>query len=183
MIQEKISFQNDQGQALVGILRIPDGEGVFPAVIICHGIQANKDRELLVDIANALSYANFITVRFDFHGHGESQGLFEHFTISNAMKDLKAAVQFVERILPVNKKRIGVIGHSLGSIIALLYTPQDPNIKVLAAIASRASAQQVVRSHFNDHEILQWKKDGWILLEGKYKLNVAFYHDQDTHDC
>lgn len=182
MRRETLTFHNEAGQALVGILQIPDGIGPFPAVLLCHGFKGNKDRELMFDIANALTYRGFLTFRFDFHGHGESYGEFEHFTHSQALRDIKTAIDYLETLPQTDKSRMGIVGHSLGGMLAILHVPHDKRIKAVCSIAARADAQELVQSYFNDHEILQWKREGSILLQGQYKLNVTFLQDLEKHD-
>lgn len=46
-------------------------------VIVCHGFTGNMDSPLLTDLANDLVESGIGVVRFDFNGHGKSEGKFE----------------------------------------------------------------------------------------------------------
>ena len=41
---EKITFKNNKGQKLVGIIHIPNKKKKLPAVIICHGFKRTKEQ-------------------------------------------------------------------------------------------------------------------------------------------
>ncbi|HLC98623.1 MAG TPA: alpha/beta hydrolase, partial [Candidatus Nanoarchaeia archaeon] len=77
MITKRVEFENNNSEILQGVLRIPDEQGVFPAVIICHTFHDNKDNELIFSLWDDLSRAGFVCLRFDFSGRGESQGDFK----------------------------------------------------------------------------------------------------------
>ena len=46
-------------------------------VIIAHGFMGNKNEPLLKDIAENLLKKGVASIRFDFNGHGQSEGKFE----------------------------------------------------------------------------------------------------------
>ena len=58
-------------------------------MILCHGFTANCNTELLTDIANDLQSDGIASLRFDFNGHGKSEGQFQDMTVLNEIQDLK----------------------------------------------------------------------------------------------
>ncbi len=106
----KVSFLNKQKEKLIGIL---EGQGK-KGVVLLHGFTGNKAG--MNPFADFLR-DEFLTLRFDFSGNGESEGVFEEATYSKETDDALAAVDFM-------KKRgcasIALVGHSMGAAVALL---------------------------------------------------------------
>lgn len=183
MIQKPVTFRQEEVQ-LAGLLRLPDETGKFPAIILCHGLRGNKDREFMRDLAMELTYTGFATFAFDFFGHGESQGNFERMTITEELKDLDAAFQFVKTLPEIDAKRIAIVGHSLGGMISSLYVAEQykKEIKALGIIASYSDFQKAWSSFFNEDELLQWRKEGSILLQGSYPIRKDLLLDSEHYN-
>lgn len=180
MIQETVTIPTKGGYPLVGVLRIPEYTGTFPAVIICHGFLENKDRELLLDITNGISYARMITLRFDFSNHGESGGQPHHVTLSQQAKDIKAVIDFLETIQEVDKERIVIVGHDLGAMAAVV--ARDPRVKAYVTINMRSDTNGFVNSYFSDAEIREWKETKMYDCQEIHRLHVEFLHDLYKQD-
>ena len=58
------------------------------------------------------------SIRFDFNGHGRSDGLFEQMTVPNEIVDTKHVLEYVEHLDYVN--RIALAGHSQGGVVAAM---------------------------------------------------------------
>ena len=90
-MQEKISFKNESGLLLSGILHRPE-RPLDTAVIILHGFTGHKDANFLPELASYLESKGHIVMRFDLSGNGESEGKFEQGTWTKFSQDLKSAV-------------------------------------------------------------------------------------------
>lgn len=100
------------------ILQQPEmkkGEKV-PVVILCHGFAGNCHGRLFDDIVADLLNEGIATVKFDFNGHGESEGLFQDMTVLNEIEDLKKVVEWVKGQDWVES--ISLLGHSQGGVVA-----------------------------------------------------------------
>lgn len=105
---------------LSGVIQKPEikaGEKV-PTVLLLHGLAANQDYSVLKYIADSLQRHGIASVRFDFNGHGKSDGKFSGMTISNEIEDAEAVLDYVKTLPYVGK--IGVAGHSQGGVVAAL---------------------------------------------------------------
>lgn len=69
-----------------------------PIVIICHGFGGNRDRGTTCTIGHQLPTENIASIRFDFNGHGESEGRFEDMTVPNEIEDAKCVYQYVSTL-------------------------------------------------------------------------------------
>jgi hypothetical protein len=109
-----------------------------PAVILLAGSGAG-DRDgvlngvpMLAQLAGALADAGFLAVRYDRRGYGASGGRAESATLSDYAEDVRTVVKWLTMRKDVDPKRIAVVGHSEGAIIAMLAAGRE---KRLAAVA------------------------------------------------
>ena len=110
-----IWLDGDHGK-IFATLQTPDGQAKFPLMILCHGFNANKDYPLLKILADELETRGIASIRFDFNGHGKSDGDFQDMTIVNEIVDAKKVFDYV-RHLP-NVTSISIAGHSQGGVVA-----------------------------------------------------------------
>jgi alpha-beta hydrolase superfamily lysophospholipase len=113
----------------------------FPAVILVAG-SGPQDRNELVfgipifgQIANALADAGYLVVRYDKRGIAQSGGRAESATLNDYMEDLRAVVNYTSRRPDVDDKRIAVLGHSEGALVAMLAAAKDKRIAALMLVA------------------------------------------------
>ena len=88
------------GGKVRGYLR-PPGEGVGMVVVILHGWigYCAGPHRILYELAEALGEAGMGTVRFDFCGRGDSDGVYEDSTFSHAADDTRRVASYVRRRL------------------------------------------------------------------------------------
>ena len=100
MEQDKILFRNCRGDTLSGVLHHPEAEFCGASVILCHGMESNKNSDKLVLMSDALAARGILTLRFDFAYAGESSGKFEDITCSGEVNDLQAAYALIQNRQP-----------------------------------------------------------------------------------
>lgn len=84
--------------------------------IIMHGFMGNKYAPFLETIAHELIKRNIASVRFDFNGHGQSEGNFSQMTVPNEVEDAQAVYRYVRSLPWV--RNIALVGHSQGGVVA-----------------------------------------------------------------
>lgn len=113
----------------------------FNLVILMHGFTSNRGIEpdqLLYQLALRLAANNLATLRFDFNGHGTSDGKFEDMTVLNEISDGKAILDYARNIPGVEK--IYLLGHSQGGVVASMLAGYYPEkIAKLALLAPAAT--------------------------------------------
>ena len=87
-----------------------------PMVMLCHGFTGNKESKLLTLLADSLQANGIASIRFDFNGHGKSEGRKQHMTIEKEITDAKAILDYVQGLPYVSE--VGLLGHSQGGVIA-----------------------------------------------------------------
>jgi len=124
MSEEKVYFSNSKGQKLAGLLNVPEGEGPFNALVRAHGYGSSKDGS--TGSAFAEEFSDAVVFRFDFHGHGESEGDFSEVDAYQCVDDLKNAIEYVKSLDVVDK--IAVTGSSLGGLATTLAVAWHDNV-------------------------------------------------------
>src|SRR5688572_18374013 len=125
MSEEKISFTSSSGKTLAGTLHHPLDELSRGTVILCHGMDSNRNSEKLVNLGRALAIRGILTLRFDFAYVGQSSEKFEDITYSGEVDDLRAACSFMRDRYG---GKIGVLGSSMGGTVALLFAADEPDL-------------------------------------------------------
>lgn len=131
-----ITLERD-GLQLVGTREEPFGE-IYDMAIIFHGFTANRNTSLLKEITNSLLDENIASVRFDFNGHGDSDGKFENMTVLNEIEDANAILNYVKTDPHV--RNIYLVGHSQGGVVASMLAGLYPDlIKKVVLLAPAAT--------------------------------------------
>lgn len=88
-----------------------------PVVILMHGFMGNKADKggMLKDIADKLEQNGIASIRFDFNGHGESEGDFQFMTVMNEVEDAQKVVAYA-KAQPYTAN-VSLLGHSQGGVV------------------------------------------------------------------
>ena len=117
---EDIKIDGSVGK-LSAVIQVPDNlaEGQkCPVAILMHGFMGNKNGMLEKMTADKLEKLGVASVRFDFNGHGESDGEFKGMTVPNEIEDAKCVYEYVAS-LPFAGD-IAYTGHSQGGVVAAM---------------------------------------------------------------
>ncbi|MBP5190095.1 MAG: alpha/beta hydrolase [Bacteroidales bacterium] len=87
-----------------------------PMVILMHGIFSSKDVNPMPALAKGLAKEGIASIRFDFNGHGKSDGRMQDMTIEKELADARAIWDCVGKLPFV--EGVGLLGHSQGGVIA-----------------------------------------------------------------
>lgn len=112
-------------------------------VILGHGLTGNKERPLLVAIAEGLSARGWPCLRISFSGNGDSDGRFEDSNLTKQVDDLKAVLDNVPDYV-----RIAYAGHSMGAAVGVLAAATDLRIGVLVSLAGMTLTADFAQREF-----------------------------------
>lgn len=141
-------------------------------VIIGHGVTGNKDRPLLIALAEALAARGWPCLRISFAGNGSSGGEFAAATITKEVADLQAVLDTVP-----SDTRIAYIGHSMGAAVGLLTAVRDEKIAALVSLAGMVFTEDFFQSEFGEltpDQDCMWE-------EKSCPLSQAFADDMRLH--
>jgi fermentation-respiration switch protein FrsA (DUF1100 family) len=141
---EDVAFASEDGVALKGWLVKPAHARLpSPAVIICHGVGANKSD--FTELAAFLAQRGYFVLLFDFRAHGESGGRRTSLGY-HEQKDVLAALGFLKTRAEIDPKRIGVYGFSMGGSSAVLAAARSNGFRALVADSAFTSLKDQART-------------------------------------
>lgn len=130
---------------LPGTLTLPNGPGPFPAVMLVHGSGPNDRDEsigptkMFKDLAWGLASSGIAVLRYDKRSrvHGkEMSAQANGFTVNEEVdEDARTAVALLAKQPEIQPKRIFVVGHSLGGMMAPRIAEGDSQIAGLIIMA------------------------------------------------
>lgn len=143
--EEEVLYPNPAaGSTLGATVTFPKTGGPFPAVLLITGSgQQNRDEELLghkpfLVLADYLTRQGFAVMRVDDRGIGKSTGNFALSTTRDFAGDVKAGIAYLKTRKEIDPKKIGLLGHSEGGIIAPMVASEDPSIAFIVMMAGSA---------------------------------------------
>ena len=161
---EEVTVQA-KGFTLAGTLLLPKaGARPFPAVITITGSgQQTRDEPIPIpglekyrpmgQIAEALASRGIAVLRVDDRGVGASGGseTLMTATTSSFADDVRAEVAYLRSRSEIDPKRIALVGHSEGGIIAPMVASTDPQIVAIVLMAgSGKRGDQISIDQLND---------------------------------
>lgn len=176
MFEEKVSFSTSSGKTLAGTLHHPLDQIRRGTVILCHGMDSNRNSEKLIHLGRVLARRGIATLRFDFAYVGESSEKFADITYSGEVEDLRAACSFMRDRYA---GKIGVLGSSMGGTVALLFAAEEPDIAALVAIAAPVHPEAFPRRILNPEQLQRWRERGFTFYNGQ-RLNLTLLEDLET---
>jgi pimeloyl-ACP methyl ester carboxylesterase len=187
---EEVTFTNDKFNIkLAGTLTIPHGKGPFKAVIMITGSGAqNRNEELMghkpfMVIADYLSRNGIAVLRYDDRGVGGSQGKYSDATSADLATDAEAAFNFLNNNQKINNKKIGLIGHSEGGLIAPIIASTNHNIGFIVSLAGPGvTGQQIIVRQQQDIGRFSGEKESAIResIEINKKLYAVLRKEKDN---
>jgi fermentation-respiration switch protein FrsA (DUF1100 family) len=139
---EDVSIKNESaGVTLSGTLTLPEAGSSFPAVLLINGSgPGNRDEEIFghkpfLVVADYLTRKGIAVLRYDKRGIGKSTGNYTKATTQDFVTDALAAVDYLSSRKEINPKKIGLIGHSEGGLIAPLAAVQSNKIDFIVLMA------------------------------------------------
>ena len=177
----KLTIDGSKGK-LAAIIQKPStqpGEQI-PMVIMMHGFGGNKgggERKTLFDvIADKLEAQGIATIRFDFNGHGESEGEFWQHTVPNEIEDALKVYEYVRDLRYVST--VSVLGHSQGGVVASMVAGKlgaEIKAAVLMAPAAVLRDDAIRGSTFgSSYDPLNLQGDYIELMGGRQKLGTEY---------
>jgi pimeloyl-ACP methyl ester carboxylesterase len=141
-IEEEVSYKNTEDDILLaGTLTLPREGDPFPAVILISGSGAQDRDENVFQhkpflvISDHLTRQGIAVLRVDDRGVGGSTGKLSDSTTEDLGRDVLAGIDFLKSRPEIDTKKIGLIGHSEGGIIAPLVASRSDHVAFIVLMA------------------------------------------------
>jgi hypothetical protein len=139
---EELSFENKKAHiTLSGTLTLPKKEGKYPVVVLITGSGPQNRNEEILGHNPFLVWADYLTkngigvLRYDDRGIGQSTGDFKTATTYDFASDVEAALAYLTTRKDIDVKKIGLMGHSEGGVIAPLVASQSKEVNFIVLLA------------------------------------------------
>lgn len=172
---ETVYFKNSHEQKLCGVISNHDAKTI---ILLCHGLGSNKDTNPYMHLQEKINEHGIATFRFDFLGHGESDGKPDDLTLTEAIDDILCAKHELEKM---GYEKIGFIGSSFGGVGGIMAASIE-QFKFLVFISPPTyyNTSDMFKSgifllkelmHFNKHT-----------QKKKAHIHLKFFKDYGSHD-
>ena len=138
---QRITFESADKVQIVGSF-FPAMKPGSPAVLLLH--QFASDRHAYDEFAKRLQAKGFGVLTIDGRGFGESVKTTEGKSVAVSRSDeavrgmradVAAAFEFLAKQQNVDSSRIGIVGASYGSSLAIIYAAENPKVKGVALLS------------------------------------------------
>ncbi|MFA5805977.1 MAG: alpha/beta fold hydrolase [Melioribacteraceae bacterium] len=142
---EEVTFENKSANiTLAGSFTYPKSGAPFPAVVLVTGSGPQDRDETLAGginhkpfliIADYLTRNGIAVLRYDDRGIAKSKGDFAASTTEDFATDAQAAVEYLKTRKEIDAKKIGVVGHSEGGLIAPMVAVNSNDVSYIVLLA------------------------------------------------
>jgi uncharacterized protein len=138
---EDVTYDGAGGVMLAGTLTMPENGGPFAAVILVAGSGPHDRDETIFGHKPFLLLADYLTrhgiavLRSDKRGIGMSTGDYRTATSEDFASDTESAVAYLKTRAEIDPKKIGLLGHSEGGLIAPMVAAKDPSVAFIVLMA------------------------------------------------
>ncbi len=146
-----------------GTLTYPKSGGPFPAAILITGSgQQDRDETLFghkpfAVIADYLTRRGYAVLSVDDRGIGKSTGDLSNATSQDFAKDVESGIKQLQSRTEINQKKIGLIGHSEGGLIASIVASENSHIDFIIMLAGPG---------LKGSELLEWQNEAIAHAQG-----------------
>jgi len=129
------------GVRLAATLTLPNAKGPFPAVVLITGSGPQDRDESIVGhkpflvLADYLTRRGFAVLRADDRGVGKSTGDFSTATTADFAADAEGGLAFLQTLSDIDHRKIGLIGHSEGAVIASMVAARNPAVAFIVMLS------------------------------------------------
>ncbi|MEW6250438.1 MAG: alpha/beta fold hydrolase [Planctomycetota bacterium] len=140
-----VTYDNPKdGAKLAGTLTIPEGQGPHPAVLLITG-SGGQDRDETIFghkpfavIADHLTRRGIAVLRVDDRGVGGSTNPQPDVTSETFATDVDTGIAFLRKQAEIDPRRIALLGHSEGALVATLVAARMPDLAGIVLLAGTA---------------------------------------------
>lgn len=157
-MEQVFRFHDSFKHQIAAVLATPD-RPTDRLVLLCHGFLSNKNSTTNKTLTRLLLDRGIATCRFDFFGQGESEGPFEHITLTTALEQARSALAHVR---DQGFRRLGLMGSSFGGLVAVLLAAQQSDLCALALKCPVMDFPETLRLEFGDERMAHWKQHNEI---------------------
>lgn len=183
IVETPLNFLSSSGLLTPAILAEPSTP-THLGVILCHGFLSDKQSRTNRRLTELLIPQGITTLRFDWHGMGDTREHFSTMSLKQCEDQLDAAFQTLEEH---GVTRLGLVGSSFGGLVAMLFAHKQHTLQVLGLKCPVVDFPEVLRLEFGPEAMEHWKSTNHIpnIVGGGslVPLHYDFYEECRTYDA
>ena len=150
----RLRYGNDEYQ--FGDLRLPQGNGPFPAAMFVHGgfCRARYDLKHASFPCAALTKAGFVSWNVEYRRVGNPGGGWP-----GSFEDVTAGYQFLRQLAgryPIDTRRLIVLGHSAGGQLALALAAHHNSMRAVVSLAGVVNLRRAWDLHLSHDAVAEF---------------------------
>lgn len=141
-LEEEVVYENQSaGIKFAATLTLPKTGGPFPAILLITGSGAQDRDESIFGhkpflvLADHLTRRGIAVLRVDDRGVSGTTGNLAQSTNEDLANDVLAGIRFLKQRKEINPKKIGLIGHSEGGILAPMVAARSSDVAFIVMMA------------------------------------------------
>lgn len=200
-MNEQPFFFTNNDYRLFGVLHLPENQPPDEGFVFCHPFAEEKlwTQRVYVNFARELTKRGYAVLRFDYMGHGDSDGDFENSSINSRLSDINCAIDILKNKVEKLSK-VSLLGLRLGASLAAITAANRKDISRLVlwdpVTNGNKYMQEMLRINlttqmathkkilFNRKTLVQMMKDGESVDIDGYQMSHELYAqatDIDLH--
>lgn len=178
-METQVTLENE-GEKMYGFLVRPMAPGPHPAVALYDGMggSSHGPRRMFAQLCRMLAAEGLAALRFSFRGNGDSEGDYKDVTIEGELSDARIALEFLARQQGVDASRLGLVGMSVGGLVAAGTAGTHPGVRALVLWSAVARNGERANTRLTPEQRDQLFTQGYY-DNGGFAVNRAF-HEQFT---
>ena len=173
-------FSDRDGRRISAVLDRPASAN-SKGVVLCHGLFGFKDSVTNRVLSRLLNERGLTTLRFDYFGHGASEGTLQDLLLTTLIGQTEAAIDVLRAQGIVE---VGLLGSSFGGLVAVLVAARMRSLKALALRCPLADFPDLLRQRYGRVAVELWRRIGTVPPSiGNVPFHSRFYDDCTQYDA
>lgn len=172
-------IQNSKGLRLAYHLDLPEAAHNFPLVVFMSGYRSDMNGTKALDLAQRCAARGQGMLRFDYSGHGQSEGQFEAGCIGDWFRD---ALFMLDHVVPDGMQCV-LVGSSMGGWIASLCAiHRIQRIGGFVGVAAAPHFTEWVADSLTEAQKIVLQRDGFISEPSPYSESPQIFTQKLLQD-
>jgi uncharacterized protein len=143
--EERLLDLVHDGERVPAAFLLPQGARHAPGALLLHGFSSSKER-MAQSVGRALQQRGIASLALDLPFHGERDGGRDEIPYRNplalvaawamAVREARAAIEWLSGQPEVDAERIGALGYSLGGFLTLMTASEEPLVRAVTLAAA-----------------------------------------------
>ena len=179
-MEQSIYFYNQQCEKISGTLHLPKRPAGC-GVVFGHCFTCSRNTRIIRGICNELAAEDVLALRFDFSGNGQSDGEFSSSNYSKQITEMQTAAAVIAE---KGALWIGLAGHSMSAVVAVLTAARTRTVKAVCALAGRLSGLNATH-FFSKKQLKELEDTGRVSFSSRgrsLQLSTKFFADAKQYD-